>query len=371
MKVWFVLGAPADLFGGGEVFAVRLARWLKIRGHDVEVVVRPESLTGEAARKAFLKVRELPLKNDIDVISRVRLKRWFRAAQPDAVIGAWGRDVKLSARAAKAAGAKVFWLQGTVLSNTSRSHRKLDAQFLDGYFVPSEFTKSQLAERGQIEPDRITVVYPGIDPEPFAPDVQAADRGDEFRRAYDIPPDSSVALCLSRLVEIKGHAHLLDAWAEVCRSLDQSVLVLAGSGPLDATLKARATELGIADRVRFTGHIPDSRPALWNADLLVLPSLEEPLGIVTLEGMAAGVAVVASRVGGIPEVVEDESSGLLVSPGDTSQLRDAMLRVLGDKEFRLRLVASGRQRVEHFSADQCFPKFESTIAPAESNPVCA
>lgn len=371
MKIWFVLGAPEHLFGGGEVFAVRLARWLKIRGHDVEVVTRPDSLTGEAARKAFLKVRELPLKNDLDLKSRRRLGAWFNAENPDAVIGAWGRDIKLSARAARRAGARLFWLQGTVLSKNSRSHRRLDRNFLAGYFAPSEFTKQQLVERGGIEPDRVSVVYPAVNPKPFGSDGTAANSADEFRRAYNIPPDTTVALCLSRHVEIKGHAYLLEAWADIFQQRDNAILVIAGTGPLEAKLRSRVSELGMDSRVRFTGHIPDTRPALWNADILVVPSLEEPLGIVTLEAMAAGVAVVASDVGGIPEVVEDGSSGLLVPAGDATQLRDAILRLIDHSDYRMELVHNGKRRVERFSADNCFPIFESVVAGNHSEPVCA
>lgn len=361
MKIWFVLSAPQELLGGGEVFAIRLARWLKIRGHDVQVVARPGGRVYETARTSYLNVRALPMRNDLDLLSRGQLKRWFEAERPDAVLGAWGRDIKLAGRAARKADARIFWMQGTVLSDGSRTHRKLDAKFVDGYVVPSEFTRRNLAERGSLSPEKITVVYPGIDPRPFAPDEHAADRGDEFRRAYDISPSALVVLCLSRHVEIKGHSYLLQAWADVCRENHSAILVIAGSGPLTGNLKEQAQGLGITDRVRFVGHLPDARPALWNADVLVVPSLEEPLGIVTLEGMAASVAVIATRVGGIPEVVQDGVSGLLVEPGDTVQLRDAISRLLLSDELRHALIEGGRQRVQRFSADVCFPVLEDLV----------
>jgi glycosyltransferase involved in cell wall biosynthesis len=163
-------------------------------------------------------------------------------------------------------------------------------------------------------------------------------------------------------VEGKGQHVLLDAWAEVVQALPDAYLLLAGDGPHRRTLEAQTRRLGLESRVRFLGHLSDIRPALWVSDLMILPSLAEAFGIVVLEAMASGLAVVASRVGGIPEQIEEEKSGLLVPPGDAGALSAAILRVLTNPKLRLELVRGGREQAGRFTAERCFPALEARIA---------
>jgi glycosyltransferase involved in cell wall biosynthesis len=361
MNIWFVLSAPRDLMGGGETFAISLGAWFRARGHRVDVVVRPESRVGEAAKASFLHVRTLAMRNDFDFLSRMQLKRWFKAERPSVVFGGWGRDIKLSGRAARAAGAQMFWLQGTVLSDNSRIHKHIDREYVTAHIVPSVFTGRELAGRSNVSQRKIHVVYPAVDIRRFEPDGVSADNAEQFRRAHSIPSDALVAVCLSRFVDIKGHDVLLEAWARVAGQMNNAYLILAGDGPLKDSLVQQAQRLKIDERVRFVGHIPDVRPVLWNADLLVFPSRAEPLGMVTLEAMASDVPVIASRVGGIPEIIEHEQSGLLVEPGNDAELAQAILLLLGDQSLRMRLVEGGRARLKNFLPDASFAPLEKLI----------
>ncbi|MSQ03264.1 MAG: glycosyltransferase [Myxococcales bacterium] len=124
-----------------------------------------------------------------------------------------------------------------------------------------------------------------------------------------------VYLVAAALVPHKGHAQLLDAFSDV-----EGELLIAGSGPLDGALRAQAAPLG--DRVRFLGQVADPSALFRAVDVLVLPSIEEAAGSVLIEGMAAGLAVVASAVGGIPELVGQ--AGALVRPGDRRGWVDAL-----------------------------------------------
>jgi glycosyltransferase involved in cell wall biosynthesis len=128
--------------------------------------------------------------------------------------------------------------------------------------------------------------------------------------------------------------------------------VIVGEGPDRPALEAEIERLGIGDRVRLLGERRDVPELLGAADVFVLSSRSEGLPVSVLEAMVAGLPVVASRVGGVGELVEDEETGLLVAPGNPDELSTALERVLGDRELRRRLGAAGRERVErHFDLE--------------------
>lgn len=179
--------------------------------------------------------------------------------------------------------------------------------------------------------ERIHVIASGVDPSLFQPAYP------DPCRAVDRPR----IVFVGRLAEQKGLLTLLRA-IPLLRTPDTRV-VLVGDGPQRAVLERAARSLGVADRVVFAGPLPHERvPAvLQHADVLVLPSRYEELGSVVLEAMHASVPVVASRVGGIPSLVEDGVSGVLVPPGDPSALARAVDRVLTEPLLARRLVAGG------------------------------
>ena len=166
------------------------------------------------------------------------------------------------------------------------------------------------------------------------------------------PHPTPYVLAIGRHVPQKGFDGLLRAMKQlVCDREWPFDLVLAGDGPEHEPLKALAAHLGVSDRVTFVGRVDRATAARLFAGcaFFVLPSRLEPFGIVTLEAMAAGKAAVASNVGGVPEVVVDGTTGLLVPPGDAAALADAMLRLATDAALRDRLGTAGRARAARFS----------------------
>jgi|SRR4051794_15654677 colanic acid/amylovoran biosynthesis glycosyltransferase len=151
-------------------------------------------------------------------------------------------------------------------------------------------------------------------------------------------------MAVGRLSPEKGQAGLLEAFAAVSRDHDGIELVLVGDGPEAERLRAQAGELGIAERVRFAGRLSeqDTLRQIAAADILVLPSFMEGLPIVLMEAMAMGTAVIASRVAGIPELVEDEKSGLLFTPSDWDALAECIRRLVDDAGLREKLAERGR-----------------------------
>lgn len=159
-----------------------------------------------------------------------------------------------------------------------------------------------------------------------------------------MPGGRKVILCPSRLAPEKGQTHLLTALALMSRHRDDFVCWFAGEGPSRFTLETEARRLRLRDRALFLGSRADIRALMAFADMVVVPSVQDNLPFVVMEAQAAGKAVVASRTGGIPEMVENGRSGLLVSPGDARELAAALSLLLNNPELGRTLGRQARSR---------------------------
>jgi glycosyltransferase involved in cell wall biosynthesis len=202
------------------------------------------------------------------------------------------------------------------------------------------------AERMNLPPACIEVVYNGIRPGTAAPQAVA-----DAQLTWPFAADGAMRLLfVGRLVDIKGLDTLLHALAEMRRSGTVPSLVLCGDGPLRAALEQQARDSGLAAHVRFLGERDDATTWMAAADVLVLPSRQEGLSNALLEAMAAGRAVVASRVGGNVELVADGRTGLLVPPGDAVALARALQALAAEPARRDQLGAAAAAAVdERFS----------------------
>lgn len=158
-------------------------------------------------------------------------------------------------------------------------------------------------------------------------------------------PFETLLLFVGRLVEHKNLPRLLDAFARVAAERPHVRLLLVGGGPLHDTLAARIRELKLDERALLLGERSDVAALMKAADLLVAPSLREGMSNVILEAMALGLPVLATRVGGTPEVIEDGRHGVLVDPTDTQALADSMLQLIDDPVRRQAIGQAGRQKV--------------------------
>jgi glycosyltransferase involved in cell wall biosynthesis len=168
---------------------------------------------------------------------------------------------------------------------------------------------------------------------------------DAVRAELGIGDDELLAVTVANLREKKGYPVLLEAARRVVDAGAPVIFVAAGQGPLEAELRSRLSELDLGDRFRLLGYVPDAARLVAGADVFVLASEHEGLPLAVMEALALGVPVVAPRVGGIPALVADGSSGLLVPPGDASALADAVLAVT-DPAVRDRLAAGAAARGE-------------------------
>ncbi len=204
----------------------------------------------------------------------------------------------------------------------------------------SEYNRRFLTERCPPAP-RVEVVHCGVDLERFTPPAAANRRSD-------------LVVCVASLWPKKGHAVLLDALALLVQRRPGVVLELVGDGPERERVLARARDLGVADRVRLLGALPAEgvRARLSEATVFALPSVRLPSGrmegipVALMEAMASGVPVVATRLSGVPELVQDGVTGRLVEPGDAEGLADAVAALLDDDELAAGLAARARELVE-------------------------
>jgi glycosyltransferase involved in cell wall biosynthesis len=160
-------------------------------------------------------------------------------------------------------------------------------------------------------------------------------------------------LCIGRLIPVKGHLVLLRALAQARAREPALVLEIAGQGPLEPALKAYAKELGLSGAVRFLGYVSPIHAAIEGAAAAVVPSLGEGFGMVALEAMERGRPVIASDVGGLPEIVADGETGFVVPAGDAEALADAMVALASDLPRAAAMGEAGRRRaLESFTQER-------------------
>lgn len=209
----------------------------------------------------------------------------------------------------------------------------------------TEGEREEHLARGVGRPDRFTVAPSGIDLDRFRQARGAPGERASRRRALGCPPEAVVIGSVGWLTPVKGHRFLIEALARLKPRFPQLHLVIVGSGGLRDDYLALAASLGIAESLHLLGARGDVTDCLAGMDLFVLPSLNEGMGRALIEAMAAGLPVVASRVGGIRSLVEDRRNGLLVPPGDAAALASALAELVTRPDWAEELGAAAARRI--------------------------
>ncbi len=307
-------------------FVARQVDALTALGAPVEVVANTDPRTG--ALRAAMKYARLG--------SRARAAGKRGAGALDVVVGHFLYPTAVAARSAARAAGVPFALvaHGTdvaSVSGDSRVARECRAAMAEACLIiaVSEDLAARVRATGVKTP--LAVCHMGVDTRRFRPVPSA-------RRGLHLDVIERIALFAGNLVRVKNVESLITAFASLHAQGECDRLVIVGDGPLRPDLEAAAVDKGVGDSVAFTGKLPNEELPAWMnaADVFVLPSRNEGLGLVALEAMACGTPVVATAVGGIPEIVTDESIGQLVEPDDPEALARGMRTVL----------AAGRGRYE-------------------------
>ena len=181
------------------------------------------------------------------------------------------------------------------------------------------------------------------------------------RAIWGFSAQDCVVVSVGSLVENKGHRILIDAARMLVPAYPSLRLLIVGDGPLRSALEEQVGRFKLSEHIKFTGIVKDIHPVLALADIFILPTrYREGLSLAVLEAMQHGLAVIATRIGGIPEAVEHNRSGLLVPPGNAGALGDAIARLSADTKLRCAMGAEGKKRYEEqFRAEQMVSRVES------------
>ena len=273
------------------------------------------------------------------------LYRLFRRERPHIVhTHAWGTLVEglIAARLARVP-IVVHGEHGTL--QLRRRHRVCQRHVwsrVDRVLSVSTRLAERMAREVGFPPDRIQTIRNGVDLSRFAGRTGRA----EARRALALPADTPIVGAVGRLVPVKDHTCLIEAVARLGRDGLRPLVVIAGDGPLRTFIENRVAALGIDGQLRLLGHRPDIDTVLAALDVFALPSRSEGLSNTILEAMAAGLPVVATRVGGADEMVIHGTTGLLVPASSPQELAAALRRILSDPAMRTAMGKAGRARVE-------------------------
>ncbi|MCZ6688654.1 MAG: glycosyltransferase [Planctomycetota bacterium] len=235
---------------------------------------------------------------------------------------------------------KIFVKRGSLPWWPNSLYRALDRLAMvrsDGVIVPSKAIREGLMKEQSL-PERIFTIIPHGVAIPAGGPSQRPEKGNGNGEGPTVG-------CVANFNPRKDHESLIEAFRMVSDDIPAARLILVGSGPLEAELRERVANAGLREKVQFLGTRTDVPSLLPGFDLLVLPSLTEGFGRVLIEAMAAGVPVIASAVGGVPEVVSDGWSGLLVRPRSPDDLHGAILRLLSDPGEAERLATNALRDV--------------------------
>ncbi len=253
---------------------------------------------------------------------------------------------------------------GEVLANHKRRLQKRVCALATRVLANADAVRRRLILDGYDE-GKVGVIRNGVG---LFPLERRRDDG-PIRRELGIPPGSPLVAVLSRLNRLKGIRYLLDALPAVLSRCPHARILILGDGADRADLEAHAARMALGNAVVFTGFRLDVADILKEVSISVLPSLSEGLSNALIESMAAGVAVVATRVGGNPEVVDDGVSGLLVSPGDSVALAGAITGLLEDGAAAMRMGDAGRLRIEsRFSLERAVRETQELYTYLLENP---
>lgn len=219
---------------------------------------------------------------------------------------------------------------------------QLTAPFVTRFVAVCGAAKAATVQRERISPDRIEVIPIGIT-SPVVP----REKRSEIRRAFQLSEDHSPTVgVLANLREMKGHRYVIQAIPELRQKFPGIIFLFAGRDDSHGALQRYADEVGVRDHVRFMGFVHDIPSLLAAMDIFLLPSEWEGLPVSILEAMHAAVPVIATRVGGIPEVLRDDVEGLLIEPGNPAAISEAVHRVATDWAARARYVRAAESRAQ-------------------------
>jgi glycosyltransferase involved in cell wall biosynthesis len=344
-RIRVVYLAHAFMVGGAEEMVLNLVKRLPARFEPMVCCIHSPGPIGEEIRRTGVPFTVLGLtpglRRPFDVLG---IRNYLRDARPH-ILHPFLLTASLYGRLAGVL-AKVPIVLGTevnVYENKRPAHALVERLLMggtDAVVVSAESVRDCYVKQVHAAPEKVEVIYNAVD---WAA-LDATMSREELRASVGVPADAPLACIIARLTEQKAHPYLFEALAGT-PALATLHLLVVGDGHLGAELRQKAAALGLAPRVHFLGARRDLGNLLGASDLFVMPSLWEGLPLSMILALGAGMGVVATRVAGIPEVVHDGHTGLLVPPANAGALGAALSRLVAEPALRARLGAAAREFV--------------------------
>ncbi len=363
IRVLHVIGGGE--FGGAERHILNLATAMDPQRVAITVCCLFADPFVKVAREVGINALAIPMRHKMDFSIITKLRDVIKKEEID-IVHTHGVRANLVGRvAAKLAGRDtvVTTVHSLLAQDYPDMFSRLANMFIERasrgltthFIAVSGGLQKALLQQG-IPEKKITVIYNGLNPDDF---ISKRPPG-SWRLKMGIEPDVPLVAIIGRLHPVKGHRLYLQAAAEILKNRPEIRFVVVGCGPEKDRLEEQAGELGISGSVLFTGFVDNVAEVLPDLNILVIPSLWEGFGLTALEAMVAGVPVVATSVGGLPEVVEHGSTGLLVPPGDGAALARGINWMLDHPNEALEMAESARTVVgEKFTAGVMARKTEN------------
>jgi glycosyltransferase involved in cell wall biosynthesis len=375
LNICFVSPEYYPISGGTGAYVNYLSRELQKLGHSVHVITRSSekaARTVEEGNTIYIRCAGNPLRKfigfarstskklielnkispfdvvhaNLPLVPNFAVSEELKTALVCTVHSTW----KGEAEAIKSEGFRKLNLNEKFMLEFNaflRSSEKKLMKRADALIAVSQYTKKELTEFYSTSEEKIHVIYNGVDVEKFKPPIRSKA---DLRRELGLATDRRMILFVGRLYSRKGLPTLLQAARTVAKDFQKAQFVVSGGGfkQNEEKLRKLARQHGIEDKVSFVGYFPDEKlPDLYAAaDIFVLPAMYENFPFAILEAQSTGLPVVSTRVGGIPELIIDNHTGLLVDPGDHEQLADAIMKLLQDSSFAQELGRKARQVIE-------------------------
>ena len=365
MNIIFLDSIDKDTYGGMEEWIRLVGAGLHQKGHNVYISGRGDSKFLKRVSADNPEIEQIPLNisGDFNPVTIAKIYSEIKLRQIDIILVNFNKDLRLGGLAAKLEkDCKVIWSLGLDITKDSLVHKVLTPKLVDGVIVPSKALRDQITRFDYITSEQVEVIPIGIPAANLQIEKKAA--REKVLEKFGLNENAFICVTSGRLADEKGHRYLIEAAPMIIEKCPQIVFLFLGDGQLKSELQAMISEQSLEKYFVLAGMLDMDNVAeiLPGCDLMIHPSIEETFGIAILEGMRAELAVVASRVGGIPEVVMENETALLVESRNAAEIAAAVLSLQSSQDKLKQMEQAGKTRWQNvFGYSKMIDKIESYL----------
>ncbi len=357
-------------FGGGERVFAQIINRLSGKKYKIMVACLPTGAFIEKIKGSEVEVKSVDMRNRFNPRVVLQLADLMKRENVDIVHSQGARADFFARMAAKLSGVSIVVstvpmpVEGFDVNPIRKLiymvFNRFSERFVDRFMVVSDALEKIMIEKHGIAPQRVVKIYNGIEKDEYCiENEETVCRRSKFRKESGMGEDIPVIGVIGRLVWQKGFEYFIEAIPDVLNKIPEAMFLIVGEGELKEELKVKSRILKLDDKIIFTGFRNDIKDVLASVDIFVMPSLLEGLPVVLLEAMAMKKPIVATKIEGIREVLENGLTGLLVSPKDPQLLSEAIVDLLIHKDKARQMGLAARKVVEErFGVDIMVQKVE-------------